>query len=94
METLHNTRDNYGFKTNTGQSKHIWIRHAIVAQAEQRWNTHLISALGKYKQATLCRVQASVVYKASFRTAKDIHSSIKTLSNRRNKKQRVFKMVN
>ena len=56
------------------------IRYAMVAESEQWWNTYVISEIWRHRQANLIEVQTSVVYKASFRTAKNSGSSIKTLS--------------
>jgi hypothetical protein len=39
--------------------------------ARQRWHMPLIPALGRQRQAEICQCKASLVYKASSRTAGD-----------------------
>ena len=86
MERLHTTREeNYGFQTNKGWTKQFSIRHAMVTQGEQWWNTPLIPALWRLRQANLCEVQAIVVYKASCKTDKNTGTSVKILSQKKTK---------
>ena len=80
MQNLNTARENYVSKISTGQTKQYLIRYVMVAQDEQWENTDVISAIWRHRQANLIEVQTSVVYKASFRTAKNSDSSIKTLS--------------